>query len=76
MIPALTTDQFRILRMARDGITAPAWVFRPKGYLLDVEQLVRDKLVTSRDGIVQLTPLGATRLRPAPTPAVESAPGD
>lgn len=74
MSPTLTTDQFRILRMARDGISAPAWVFRPKGYFLDVEQLVRENLITCPNGIVQLTPLGATRLRPAL--AVEPIPGD
>jgi hypothetical protein len=74
MATPLTTDQFRILRMARDGISAPARVFRPKGYFLDVEQLVRENLVTCPNGIVQLTALGATRL--GPTLAAEHVPGD
>jgi hypothetical protein len=64
MSSALTTDQFRILRNARDGITAAACVFRPKSYFLDVEMLVREHLVTSRDGRLDLTPRGTAHLLP------------
>ena len=64
MSASLTTDQFRILRDARDGIApAASWALRPKGYPLDVEQLVRENLVTSHHGELRLTPSGATRLK-------------
>ena len=67
MSSALTTDQFRILRNARDGITAAACVFRPNSYFLDVEMLVREHLVMSRDGRLDLTPRGAAHLAPRAT---------
>ncbi len=69
MSDPFTTDQFRILRHARDGVAAAAWVFRPKGYLRDVDMLVRERLITSCDGRLQLTPLGAAHLKMAPDSA-------
>ncbi len=74
MQPPLTTDQFRILRNARDGTTAPACVFRPRAYFFDVEHLVRQHLVTAPGGDVQLTPLGAMQL--TLTLRAETVPGD
>jgi hypothetical protein len=68
MSDPLTTDQFRILRNARDDVAAAAWAFRPKGYLRDVDMLVRERMVTSCDGRLQLTPLGATHLKMAGAP--------
>ena len=74
MSATLTTDQFRILRDARDGVAAAARAFRPKDYFLDVEHLVRENLVASHQGLLRLTPLGATHLK-ATVPA-EPAPAD
>jgi hypothetical protein len=62
MSDPLTTDQFRILRNARDGVKAIAELFQPRSYVLDVEMLVRDRLLAMRNGAFVLTPLGAAFL--------------
>jgi hypothetical protein len=62
MSDPLTDSQLRILRNARDGIEAPACVFRPIGYFLDVEALVRAGMATTHGNTVSLTPLGSSVL--------------
>jgi hypothetical protein len=62
MSKPLTDRQLRILRNARDGIEAPACVFRPIGHFLDVEELVRAGLATAHGNAIALTPQGASRL--------------
>jgi hypothetical protein len=68
---ALTNDQFRILRNARDGGAVPTCLFRPKSYLLDVEVLLHGKFITPRIAGFDLTSLGAECLR-----SVSAAPAD
>jgi hypothetical protein len=58
----LTDGQLRILRNARDGIEAPACVFRPIGHFLDVEALVLAGMATAHGNRVALTPLGTSLL--------------
>ncbi len=62
MSAPITDGQLRILRNARDGIEAPACFFRPLGYFLDVEHLVRSGMATAHGNAIALTPLGASRL--------------
>jgi hypothetical protein len=62
MSAALATDQFRILRNARDGSAAAARVSRPKGCWPDVERLAGENLVTSRHGALRPAQSGATQL--------------
>jgi hypothetical protein len=69
----LTTDQFRILRNARDAGLVPSSLLRPKDYLLDVEILLRGRFLTPRPGGFDLTPLGAACLGIPPPAAVMTA---
>lgn len=62
MDDTLTTDQFRILRNARDGCVAPSSLLRPKTYLVDVEVLLKAELVTSGAEGLTLTPTGTACL--------------
>jgi hypothetical protein len=62
MANPLTDRQLRILLNARDGIEAPACVFRPISHFLDVEELVRAGLLTAHGNAIALTPHGANRL--------------
>jgi hypothetical protein len=62
MYDAISYCKVRTLRNARDSVEASASFFRPIGYFLDVEELVRAGMVTARGNSIALTPLGSSRL--------------